>query len=227
MKKHMKFLPTNKALEAKIIYEAIIGWKSKLAGGTEGMFFIYIPKSIFSYIKKRRYSKKIEQIIISEIESSIRKHMPKVLVEIPRTEKKWRSIELEVNKTLQEIFNVNIPTVNCYLILSCIGGSYAPKKNKIYIFFKWANNIYIIAHELCHLYFYKAVKPFITKKNEKQIWYISEILANFILLRSDLVKFWPKQRENFYRQDKFAKELWPLWENRKSFTSFIKKATRI
>lgn len=119
---------------------------------------------------------------------------------IKEIEKLWKENEREIILTIKDITGIEISTENitCYFDPFTKLGFYGEKHVCISSKIEMKNVLFVIAHELFHIFYFKKIKELSLKIDQEKEWNLSEIAVYLLQEDGRLKKFWPKSENCLY-----------------------------
>jgi len=202
---------TNPEVESFNVFIAINGWKSKLSGGLNGLFFFKYEDNFIDSIKNKEL-REIKHFIIKKLKNIFNSNHHILLKKNEELKTSWEIHNHEFLKEIEVTFGKLDKKIKCYLIMSCGWGSYDINKNEVYVFYGMNNLLYTLCHEIYHLYYYNFLNKNYKGYDELKAWKLSEIIVNFSLIRGKLQKLWPNEKEYYYEKID-VEPMWKDWNN--------------
>jgi len=154
-------------------------------------------------------------------------------------EKAWMPINNIFFSEIERITENKWKYKNYECHVCCVwGGWYDEYRNKIavFAFFNKADYLAVIAEELLHLHFWEIMKKLKIEMKDKDwrnfkdnfYWQFSECMPCLIFSHSDIkIKLKFGKYPEWKHVRKLFKKIKPIWENRKNFMDFLRKALKV
>ena len=141
----------------------------------------------------------------------------------------WKQKENQIFNEFERITEIKMENKDYTIYLGVLVnfGTYDTKTNSVIVPYRPNNMdeiLYIVAHEIFHIYYFTICKNDLTKMDHYS-WLLSEIVV--VLVSNEMKSVWEKEIPFLEDTKELAKKIIPLWKNRTSFEDFIRQSIKI
>jgi len=235
----VKFLKEPLSLEIEIfsffLFQNSWGWEKDI--------FNVHPK--LKEIYNNKNPEKREEFLKRYIQKFERKNRKEIEKRKKIYQKEWRKIEKDMFSLFSKIIETEWPKEKEFIRAMLSINPICPRfledwSFSVFYNFSIEKAMEVIAHECCHFLYFKKIKEIYPKIDVNKFeapameWHLSEIIA-LIILNDERVQKLLKKKADFYKEHQAIKinggplpeAFEEIYNNRESFTDFIKKAENL
>ncbi|MHA1660244.1 MAG: hypothetical protein ACTSUT_14125 [Promethearchaeota archaeon] len=142
----------------------------------------------------------------------------------------WKQKENQIFNEFERITNIKMENKNYTIYLGVLVnfGTYNTKTNSVIVPYrlnKMDEILYIVAHEIFHIYYFNTICKDNLTKNGYSSWLLSEIVV--VLVSNEMKGIWGEKIPFLEETKEFVENIIPLWDNRTSFQEFIENSLNV
>lgn len=212
--------------------------KIKISPAAEANLMEAYGLEILEGIINKKYIKRIKNAsnkdeLTNEFKKIAEENKIELIKKKKEISKEFNKLEKNYNKELKKIFNRPLKEKTCYLTAVYLGMANMVEGKSFFVrydveekFFK-----YLFFHELTHLHYGDLIKKSKTK-SEAGLSPIVESIAHLVIFKTKIKDILSIEIEYstiafVIRNKEFMKKIEGIWENRKSFNSFLEEAIKL
>ncbi|MBU2496606.1 MAG: hypothetical protein KJ767_00925 [Nanoarchaeota archaeon] len=214
-----------KLIPKKIVSQNIIDFirfhYNKDFGKLKDVIKVDIKKGLFLKIKKgSRVGRK-------ELLRLLKKNHERISQDkIRKIKTLWYRNEIKILKTIKNItgIKISIKKITCYLDPYTKLGFYGKNHISLSTNIKLKDVLFVIAHELFHIFYWRKIKKLSLKMNKEKEWILSEITVYLLQKQPEMKRFWPKSKIYLYPELKKVYKLIKRNWKPNEFNNFLIKS---